>query len=247
MLLVAVVMTCYVSARRIVEGDAATAFANAAIVVDLERSIGIHVEPPAHRFVAERELLASVSATIYLWTNWVTIVVGMAVVRWRDECRYRTLRSGLVLSAAVGLLLAWLVPVAPPRLLEGYDDVVYGAWEDPSTRPPGGSNVFAAFPSFHVGWPAVVGASVAATLRTPCGRRPLRWLAVVPALVIAVVVVTTANHYVVDVTGGVAVAWGCDSTARRLYRLNGPVRSANRPAVWRRAGRNDRGRLRRLS
>lgn len=228
--LVALLMLGYVSARRLVEGDATTAFANAATIVDLEQALGIDIEPAAHRFVAEREVLASVSSVVYVWTNWITIVAGMLIARWRNERRYRALRSGLVLSAGVGLVCAWIAPVAPPRLLDGYDDLVYGAWDDRSIRPPGGSNVFAAFPSFHVGWPAVAGAAVAATFRHPSRSRPLRWMALVPAVVLAVVVITTANHYVVDVIGGIAIAWGCDSLSRRVYRLNGPGRSTGRTA-----------------
>jgi membrane-associated phospholipid phosphatase len=228
--LVTALMLCYVSGRRLVEGEATAAFANAATIIEWERALGIDVEPTLHRFVASRDVLAAMSATVYLWTNWVTIVVGMLVVRRRDADRYRALRTGLAISAAVGLVCAWLVPVAPPRLLDGYDDIVYGAWDDVTSRPPGGSNVFAAFPSFHVGWPAVVGASVAVTFRHPTHRRPARWLALAPAAVLAVVVVTTANHFVVDVIGGVVIAWGCDAVARRAYRPIGPVRSTIRTA-----------------
>lgn len=206
-------MSAYVAGRRFVESGPAPAFANADRIIELERHLGLDVEASVNRFVAGRPAAAGIAAWAYRWLNWITVVVGLAVVWWRDRVRYLRLRDTLALSAVLGLVCHRLFPVAPPRLFTGFDDIVYGAVAGEPGRPPGGSNVYAAFPSYHVGWPAAVGLAAAATVP---GR--WRWSALAPALVLAVVVVATANHFVIDVVGGLAAVAACDAVVRWTRR-----------------------------
>ncbi len=92
--------------------------------------------------------------------------------------------------------------MAPPRLLTGYgfiDTVVafhtWGSWG--STSVDAASNQFAAMPSLHVGWALWCTLSVWTLTR----HRLARLLAGYPVLT-ALVVLGTANHYLLDVAGG---------------------------------------------
>jgi membrane-associated phospholipid phosphatase len=68
-------------------------------------------------------------------------------------------------------------------------------------QPPGLTNQYAAFPSLHFGWNVLVGVAVWGATRNV----PLRLLSVVGPAAMAAAVVLTANHYVLDLVGGLAV------------------------------------------
>jgi hypothetical protein len=98
-----------------------------------------------------------------------------------------------------------LYPLAPPRLLPGagYLDTVelfhtWGSLASPSIASQ--SNQFAAMPSLHVAWALWAGISVFRCART----RTVRWLGPVYPVLTFLVVVGTANHYIVDAVAGAA-------------------------------------------
>ncbi len=110
-----------------------------------------------------------------------------------------------------------LYPLTPPRLLPasfGFVDTLlrygphyYGNANGASLfnaygSVPSAVNVYAAMPSMHVAWSAVAGILFAAALR-------YRWwavtFAVIHPLAMAVAVIVTANHYVVDILAGLLV------------------------------------------
>ena len=88
-------------------------------------------------------------------------------------------------------------------------------------------NQYAAMPSLHVGWDLLVGISIVTAAATVLVRA-IGW--VLPALM-AFAVVATANHYVVDVAAGIALAMvgfagPCSSSSDgpvALGRVLGPV------------------------
>jgi hypothetical protein len=69
-------------------------------------------------------------------------------------------------------------------------------------HPTGFTNEYAALPSFHVGWIVLVGVIA---MRTTW-HRVVRPLLLLPATVMFVVVMATANHYLLDGVGGTAIA-----------------------------------------
>jgi hypothetical protein len=218
---VGMALVAYLAARRVVEGDAATAFANAGHILRAEDAIGIDVERSLNDVVARHGWLRETTKWAYLIGNWAVVAAGLLLLWWRDRLGYRHVRDGLVLAAVVGLACYWLLPVAPPRLLDGYTDNVFGVADPSAARPPGGSNVYAAFPSYHVGWPAMVGLVLAGSARS----RTAAALWFVPAATIAVIVLLTANHYVADVIGGVAISLCCLWAAIAIRRSLSATRS----------------------
>ena len=72
------------------------------------------------------------------------------------------------------------------------------------TYPLSWTNQFAAFPSFHVGWTLIACVALAASVH----HDRLRWAALAPAGLVAVAVVSTGNHYVIDAAVGAVIAAG---------------------------------------
>ena len=206
-------LLAYLGARAL--GGSSSPWRNAATLETVEGALGIGVERDLQRrLLADAPIVVTASDVFYALTYW-PVVVGSALRTWlcrRDA--FVWLRDIVVLTGLVGIVLHAAFPVAPPRLLPGYVDTVdtHDALRH-LARPPFILNEHAAFPSFHVAWFA---AALAALVR---GRAGLRWRAAVVGLVVvmAVAVVVTANHFIVDVVAGLALLGAADATVTR-YR-----------------------------
>jgi hypothetical protein len=119
---------------------------------------------------------------------------------------YPRARTVLLLTTVLGLVGYWWFPLAPPRFFPGLGfvdtvvrDRMWGSWGSASVTEL--SNQYAAMPSMHVAWSIWCAAVVALTVRD-------RWVRAVvwcyPVLILGVVV-GTANHWVLDAVGGLAV------------------------------------------
>src|SRR3954469_5180334 len=137
----------------------------------------------------------------------VTPVVLVYLYRCRPDS-YRSARTALVLATALALIGYFMLPTAPPRLLTGgtFTDTMasfsnWGWWggEGSAPRGLGGlTNQLAAMPSLHVGWALWSGWCLARYART----RTVRILGVLYPLATTLVVMSTANHYLVDALAG---------------------------------------------
>jgi hypothetical protein len=133
------------------------------------------------------------------------------VFRKRSE-HYRAARTWLMTSTLIGLVGFTLLPTCPPRLLSpahGFVDTMaqyssYGWWGGDASAPRGlggMTNQYAAMPSLHVGWALWCGVLLWRHGRT----RTVKVLGVAYPLTTALVVMGTANHYLLDAVAGVAV------------------------------------------
>lgn len=141
--------------------------------------------------------LAAIAATWYyiLLQGAITGVVGLLLIVRRAP-RLALHRNALIAVTAFGLVAFWLYPVAPPRLLDGYHDIVA------STVPmftsivePNGSATYAALPSLHVAWALWAVLACWVLVRRPV----LRVLLVLYPVATITDVLATANHYPLDV------------------------------------------------
>lgn len=170
----------------------------------IERHLGIDVERGINAFVAGRPWLA-VPANYFYATLFLPAVVATLAWLWaRRPQVYTQFRTVLVVMTLFALASYWLYPLAPPRLLPGggfIDTVPYfHTWGmDPSDPPKGVSNQFAAMPSMHFGWALWVGT----TLWRCASRVWQRVVGVVYPTLTLLVIIATANHYVLDAVGGV--------------------------------------------
>lgn len=215
---VCVAALAYFGIRHLSEGHAATAYAHAQRELRLEHALHLAWETSLQGQILTQPLLVTLVNWIYIWGHWpVLITVGVVLFRYRPE-RYLLLRNAMLLSAAIGFCFFAFVPVAPPRLAEpaAVDTVTLHSHSYRALQPPALTDEYAAFPSLHFGWDLL--AAIAVWGAT--GNRALRALALLVPAAMAAAVVLTANHYVLDVLGGLVVVLA----ALVLLRLSGSRR-----------------------
>ena len=189
----------------------ARARANALRVASLERRVHLGVERPVQELALRKPRLVHVLNAGYAGAN-VTMSMGwLVLLARRGDPGFRRERRAALL-AFLGALPAFLLfPTAPPRTLDGYADTIAVSGVD-IEHPVlvRFYNPVAAMPSHHVAFAVVTGAGLAARARGPLGAAGWR---VYPAAV-AVVVLCTGNHFVLDCVAGAALG----AVARRLTR-----------------------------
>ncbi|GAA1983471.1 phosphatase PAP2 family protein [Kitasatospora viridis] len=191
-----------------------------------ERALGLSPEHWLNRLFAQHPCLGVPADFAYATLHYaVTAGVLFWLWRYRRE-HYVRARTWLVLTTTLGLVGFIAFPTAPPRLLDnssGFVDVLalhssLGWWSGGGGVPKGlaaMTNDYAAMPSLHVGWALWCGLLVFRHSR----NRVLRVLGLLYPATIAVVVMGTANHYLLDCVAGVGVTLLGLLGTRQLSRL----------------------------
>ncbi len=201
---VALLYGLYETSRGLVAGDPAAAVHHARTIASLERSLHIFVEAEVQH--AARAVPGVIGALGVLYLTLHLAVTGGYLV-WLHRRRpgaFPYVRTALLIASALALVGYLVFPTAPPRLaVPGIADTISGGGVDLNHGLVSALyNPFAAVPSMHVGYAAVVGAS----LLRHGGRPVLRALGgLYPALVL-LVIVATGNHFLLDAVAGAAVA-----------------------------------------
>ncbi len=218
--LIAAGYTCYTLLRNAVPTHEPAARLRADELLRWESAAHLDPERTLNTALAGLRPLA-VAADYYYATAHFLVVIAVAL--WaarRAPGAARRLRAVFYTLNALGLAGFWLFPLAPPRLLTGYgfiDTVVafhtWGSWG--STSVDAASNQFAAMPSLHVGWALWCTLTVWTLTRSQLARL----LAAGYPVLTALVVLGTANHYLLDVAGGaLALLLALAATAVRPRR-----------------------------
>ena len=194
---------------------------NAGSVLGAERALGIDWEAPIQDWFLGHGWLASTANAFYLFAHWPLIAIVAVWLFRRVPDGFRVLRDAMYLSAAAAFVVFAVVPVAPPRLsVPALSDTLVGrvGGAHDVLQPTRFMNEFAAMPSLHLAWNLLLGLVIMRFARA-------QWVrltgAAIPILM-SVAVVATANHFVLDVVGGVVVAlggwWGARMLAGRAGR-----------------------------
>ncbi|MEU8691770.1 phosphatase PAP2 family protein [Streptomyces sp. NPDC048665] len=210
--LILLVYGCYSAGRLLVRGDVASAVDHGLAILRIEDTLHLNAEHPLNRLFT-REPWLGVPADF--WYASLHYLITPAILIWLFRARsehYRRARTWLMTSTFIGLIGFTLLPTCPPRLLaagHGFVDTMahyssYGWWGGDASAPRGlggMTNQYAAMPSLHVGWALWCGVM----LWRHSGTRVARILGVAYPLGTALVVMGTANHYLLDAVAGVAV------------------------------------------
>ena len=211
------------------------AFTHAAQLWHAERRLHLTVEPYLNHLAAAHVPLAEAASYYYGLLHFLVTPPVLAWLYLRRPAAFPRLRSRLVLATAAANVVFWAWPAAPPRFsVLGMTDILVTHDILGAAHPRGATglvNLYAAMPSLHVAWAAWCAAAVVTTTR---GRwRHLAWL--YPAAT-TLVVLASANHFLLDVAGGFAVAGlGMLATSRPsqlLARGRCPVRPEMAGGLW---------------
>jgi hypothetical protein len=194
----------YFAVRGYTEGSAGRAVQHGLDLLRFERRLGLDFELGLQAVTLDRRWLVTLANWVYIWGHWPVIGLSLFWLHRRHRPQYIVLRNGLFISGAIGLVIFALYPVAPPRLapLPLVDTVTEFSTSYRVLQPGGLVNKYAAMPSLHVGWNIIVGWTVYRMAR----NRAVRIGSAVLPVLMAVAVVATANHYVVDGVVGAVVA-----------------------------------------
>ncbi|BCB89540.1 phosphatase PAP2 family protein [Phytohabitans suffuscus] len=228
-LIVVGAVVAYFGVRGLTEGDADTAVRNARRVVAVERALGLHWEGRLQESVLGLPFAGTFFNWVYVYGHWPLITVVLCWLAIRHRQVFLRLRNAMLLSGGIGIFVFAALPVAPPRLagLGLVDTVTERSNAYRVLQPPAFTNQYAALPSLHAGWNLVI--SVAVILATR--RLWLRVLAVAVTLSMDAAVVLTANHYLLDVVAGLALAGGAWLLVGHWqHGTRGPMALATRPA-----------------
>ena len=181
------------------DGERVAAVHHGWSIIHLEQHLHLWVEPSINAWLSPHRLL-SITADYYYELSHALVTAGILVWLWRRHrdvyARWRNILLGLSLAA---LTVFWLYPVAPPRLTSPVMTDVLVKYDalGAAHAPSGLIDLYAALPSLHVAWAVWCGLAVVAA-----GRTRRRWLALAYPALTTLVVLTTANHYVLDALAG---------------------------------------------
>ena len=221
----------YYLIRGFVVDEFPEARAHALAIVQLERALHVFHEPQLQQLLNGNMLQIQFWNGVYFWGHAPIIAAVGVWLYLHHRPNYSLIRNSFLFSALAGLIIYWLFPVAPPRLLPGfgfvdtmqrYSSVSYQAQ---SLKPF--VNPFAAVPSLHFGWSVLIGVGVIRAL-----QHPIAWAfgALLPLLML-IAIIATANHFVFDAAVGLAVclaALGLAATLHRWQAAREPSRLASK-------------------
>ncbi len=201
------------------------ALGHAQAVLHLEQSLHLDPELALDRWLAGHRTLGLLLSDYYDNAHFVVTLGLLGWLWWRRADLYRPLRNTLVVVNVLAFAVFWLYPVAPPRMLKGFTDVVasthaFGSWHTGALASQ--ANQLAAMPSLHIAW------AVWCTLALwQISRRTwVRCLAVLYPCVTAFAVLATGNHFMLDLVGGLAAI----AAAAAIVRLASGWRGSPAPA-----------------
>jgi hypothetical protein len=205
LLVVAWLAWLYDAVTNLAPAREAVALAHGRAILSFERSLHFDPELSLNRWLAGHNALGTIASYYYDNAHFVVTLGLLGWLWWKRADLYRPLRNALVAINVLGLLVFWRYPVAPPRMLvsSGFSDVVasthpFGQWHTGSIAAD--ANQFGAMPSLHLAWAAWC----ALVLWRVSARTWVRALALLYPCLTTFAVLSTGNHYLLDVFAGLA-------------------------------------------
>lgn len=199
--------------------DQAAARQHGRAIWELEQRLHVGIERSLNDWLAARGFLRTAADYEYAL---VYVVVAFTVLAWvylRRPVHYRYAQVSFLLVNVVGIGCFHAYPVAPPRLLPdlGFVDTValggtVGSWGwSPVVAH---ANSVAALPSLHVAW-----SLWALAMLVRASRRRLLWAASgLQVATTTLVIMSTANHWLLDAVAGAVLTAGCVAVANLVER-----------------------------
>lgn len=180
------------------------ALAHAGSVLSVERALHLDAELGLDHWLAARHTLGLAISDYYDNAHFIVTLAILGWLWWSRSDYYRPLRNAIVLVNLLAFAVFWRFPVAPPRMLPGFTDVVsstgaFGSWHTGALASH--ANELAAMPSLHMAWAAWCAVALFALSR----RWWVRALGIGHLVMTGFAVLATGNHFVLDIVAGLAV------------------------------------------
>ena len=167
-----------------------------------QHTLHLPTELSLQQLVLRHDWLARFSNYYYAILHVPALIAFLAWLFVRHRDQYSRWRNALAIVTGFCVVIRF-IRVAPPRLVPGLGYIDLASHYGLSLYGPVGTGVsdqFAAMPSIHVAYAMVTASGIRATggpwaRRLAPGYQPL----------VALVVIVTANHYVLDAVGGAAL------------------------------------------
>jgi PAP2 superfamily len=184
-------------------GAASAGMQNAVQVDAISRQLGGGIARDMNLWLLTHPIPGTLAAWYYIVLQGaVTAIVGLLLI-WRRVPSFPLHRNAIIACNLIGLVVFWLYPVAPPRMLPGYHDITGTTVPLFSKLLEGkAADQFAATPSLHVAWAIWAAIALGALFWRHPVLRAVVWLYPVAT---ALDVLSTANHYMLDVITAPAV------------------------------------------
>jgi membrane-associated phospholipid phosphatase len=211
----------YQIARGAADRDVAGAFHNGEWVLRTESHIGAQFEPAVQRVVDTSSVLVTLTSYTYWLSQFAVVGITLLWVYFRYHERFAGFRNWLIAANLVGLLGYVFMPTAPPRMFPewGFVDTLgqYSSVNHSSGLIAFASNPYAAMPSLHAMDALIVGLVMFGVVRSRIAKA--LWLAW--PIWVSFAVISTGNHYWLDIVAGflIAVATGYVLRRARTLRL----------------------------
>jgi PAP2 superfamily protein len=209
----------YEFARGFTGHNTAKAFQNGLRVIDFEERAHALFELTFQNLALSYHWLGTLATFTYWNSEFTVIGLAMLWIYFRRHDAFPQFRNTILLANVIGLIGYVLVPTAPPRMFASFGFV--NEHSDGLVRLAG--NPYAAMPSLHAADALIVGVTLALLVRRPALK--LFW-ALWPGWV-WFCVMATANHYWLDVVGGIVVAL----MSSRLVHWHSSTRRRDEPSA----------------
>jgi hypothetical protein len=225
--LVGLAYGAYSLVRGLVGGDSSAAFAHALDLIRIERSLHVFVEPSIQAWASSSHLLMGFSSWLYVNAQTTITLAALVYLYLRHNRSFYFVRNMFAIAMLIALVGYAVFPTAPPRFLPewGFIDSVSDFTglhvSHASASMNALFNPYAAVPSMHVAFAVMIGWPLASLSRTRVASVLWRLY----PLLIAFVIIATANHFIIDAVLGALTAGVSALGARRLGQM--------RPAAWR--------------
>lgn len=221
--LVAISFLAYFGVRGLVIDRPERAYWHARDLIELQRKLGIFWEYELQKRLLDNIFIIQSLNIIYFWLHFPLIIAFGIWCYYNRRYKYTVLRDAFLASGVISLIIYWLYPVAPPRLLpelaqrfepaapiyvRGFVDTmqVYLGYAYQTQETRAFVNPYAAMPSLHFGWDMLLGIGI---IWAFWGSR-LIWLAVPIGVFLpfsqVIAISITANHFFMDALAGAAVS-----------------------------------------
>jgi membrane-associated phospholipid phosphatase len=209
----------YQVARGAADRSVTDAFQNGEWVLRKERELGALFEPAVQRVVDTSSLMVTLTSFTYWLSQFAVVGITLLWVYFRHQEKFAGFRNWIIVANLIGLVGYILVPTAPPRMFPewGFVDTLaqYSSVNHDSGLIAFASNPYAAMPSLHAMDALIVGIVMFGLVRSKLAKA--LWIAW--PIWVGFAVISTGNHYWLDVVAGFVLAVATGLVLHRVRTL----------------------------